>query len=488
MSSSAHPASRSSLFFVSDRPWLSLLFIAAMAVVFLWCSGHDEQRCVQLVLLAIFAGPVIAGRSAAKAIAGMRPVARLCLAAFFTLGAISASMTFSLRHAAYEWSILLLLLLAAALLAAELARSGKAGLQAVLYCMGVACLLYSLRVVLMYAAALTSGIHIDMHMLAVGFSNARFLNHTQTALLPLVVLLCMHAPKRTVMRRVWFVLAAFWWALLFVSEARATILAFGAAGLAVLVLRRSHARTLLQMMALTALAGVVVYVFGFILLPMLAGQGAIGMPSNVVARTAADPSSGRTLLWTLALQLIATHPWLGVGPQHFAHEGAKLYIGAHPHDWLLQIGAEWGLPALLCLLVAAISGIRALAGSGKRIEEGDVHNQQILAALLTACAAIFVDGLFSGVLVMPQSQLAIALVIGCAGGWLHSLDAGMVQPAPSPATRSVTAVLAAVALCTLAWSIAPDFLRHAKGEVLTPTERAINDKAHWPRLWEAGYF
>jgi O-antigen ligase len=290
------------------------------------------------------------------------------------------------------------------------------------------------------------------------------------------------------MRRVWFALAAFWWALLFVSEARATILAFGAAGLGVLVLRRSHARALLQVMALTVLAGVVVYVLGFILLPMLAGLGAIGVPSNVVARTAADPSSGRTLLWKLALQLIAAHPWLGVGPQHFAHEGAKLYIGAHPHDWLLQIGAEWGVPALLCLLGAIALGARALAGSGKRIAEGDVHNQQILAALLMACAAIFVDGLFSGVLVMPQSQLAIALVIGCAGGWLRSLDADMVQPAPSPATRTVTAMLAAIALCGLVWSVAPDFMRHARGEAPTPAEKAINNKGNWPRLWEAGYF
>ncbi|CAH0241300.1 hypothetical protein SRABI118_02722 [Massilia sp. Bi118] len=487
MSSSAHPVSRLSLPAFSDRPWFSLLFIAAMAVAFLWCSGHDEQRCVQIVLLAILAGAVIAGRDAAQAISGMRP-ARMCLATFFMLGAISASMAFSLRHAIYEWSILLLLLLAAALLAAELARTGKGGLQTVLVCMGVACLLYSLRVVLMYAAALASGVRIDMHALAVGFSNVRFLNHTQTALLPLIVLLCLQAPKRTTIRRTWFALAAFWWALLFVSEARATILAFGAAGLAVLVLRRSHARALLQMMALTALAGVVVYVLGFILLPTLAGLGSIGVPSNVVARTAADPSSGRTLLWKLALQLIAAHPWLGVGPQHFAHEGAKLYIGAHPHDWLFQIGVEWGVPALLCLFSAVVLGVRALAGSGKRIAAEDVHNQQILATLLMACAAIFVDGLFSGVLVMPQSQLAIALVIGCAGGWLRSLDAGMVQPAPSPATRIVTAMLAVVALCGLIWSVAPDFVRHARGEAPTPAEKAINHKGNWPRLWEAGYF
>lgn len=488
MSSSAHPVSRLSLSASLGLPWFALLVIAAMAVAFLWCSGHDEQRCVQLVLLAILAGSMLVRRDAAQSIAGLSPAARLCLGAFFTLGAFSALTAFSLRHAIYEWSIFLLLLLAAALLAAELGRTGKVGLQTVLYCVGAACLLYSLRVILVYAAALASGVQIDMHALAVGFSNVRFLNHTQTALLPLIVLLCLQAPKRTTIRRTWFALAAFWWALLFVSEARATMLALGAASIVVLALRRSNARGFIRMMVLSALAGAVVYAAGFILLPLLANLPPLGVPGNVVARTAADPSSGRTLLWKLALQLILAHPWLGVGPHHFAHEGAKLYIGAHPHDWLLQIGVEWGIPALLCLLGATVLGARALVGSGKRIAEGDLHNQQILAALLAACTAIFVDGLFSGVLVMPQSQLAIALVIACAGGWLRSLDASTVATAPSVPARIATALLTATALCALWWAVAPDFTRHARGDTPTPAEKAINNKGNWPRLWEAGYF
>jgi O-antigen ligase len=190
----------------------------------------------------------------------------------------------------------------------------------------------------------------------------------------------------------------------------------------------------------------------------------------------------------LALQLIAAHPWLGVGPQHFAHEGHKLYIGAHPHDWLLQIAVEWGVPALLCLLGAVALGVRGLVRSGKRIAGDDLPRQQILVALLAACTAIFVDGLFSGVLVMPQSQLAIALVIGCAVGWTRSLDTGAAAPKSAPVQRYVAAALAAVALCGLVWSVGPGFMQHVRGEALTPVERAINDKGNWPRLWEAGYF
>jgi putative inorganic carbon (HCO3(-)) transporter len=273
-----------------------------------------------------------------------------------------------------------------------------------------------------------------------------------------------------------------------VDEARATILALGVACTATAVLRRSHAAGFLRMMAFSALAGAAIYLLAFILLPILLGMPSVGAPLNVLQRTAADPSSGRTLLWKLALELIRAHPWLGIGPQHFAHDGVKLYIGAHPHDWLLQVGVEWGVPALLCLLGVFALGARALVRSSAQIAAADVPGQQMLTVFLVACSAICVDGLFSGVLVMPQSQLAIALVAGCASGWVRSLDGGTARPSAPAPVRHAGMVLAAVALCGLVWSLTPDIVRHARGEPLTPAEQAANAGTHWPRLWEAGYF
>jgi O-antigen ligase len=422
----------------------------------------------------------------ARAFSAIPKLSGCLLLGFFALGLLSALSAYSLHHAIYEWSSFLLLAMLVFAIGAELASRHNDRLPQLFKLIGAICALYSLKLLGMYAAALASGYQVDMHSLAVGFSNVRFLNHTQTALLPLIVLLCLQAPAATAMKRAWFVLGAFWWALLFVSEARATILALVAGSGLTLLLRRAHAREFLKIMVLSALAGAVIYGLAFILLPILVGLQPIGMPSNVLARTAADPSSGRTLLWKLALQLIAAHPWLGIGPHHFAHEGHKLYIGAHPHDWMLQIAAEWGVPALLCLLGAVALGARGLVRSGKRITDDDLRNQQILVGLLATCAAIFVDALFSGVLVMPQSRLAVVLVIGCAVGWTRSLDTGAAVPKPAP--RYVVAALVTAALCGLVWSVAPGFIQHARGEPLTPAEQAINHKGNWPRLWEAGYF
>jgi O-antigen ligase len=466
---------------------LAILVIVAMAAGFLWSSGHDDQRLVELVLLAVLAPFLLARNGAAEQIAALSRPARWCLGAFFVLGAASALTALSLRHAMYEWSMLLLLLLAASLLAAELGRAGASGLQTVLHCVGAACILYSLRILLVYAVALANGFQIDMHDLATGFSNARFFNHTQTVLLPLIVLLYLQAPKGQALRPVWFALAAFWWAFLFLSEARATILALGTGCAVAFVIRRAHAGRFLKAMALTASAGAVVYALAFILLPMLAGLQPYNAAMNVLQRTAADPTSRRSLLWELASNLIAAHPWLGVGPQHFAHHGATLGWGAHPHNFVLQIGAEWGVPALLCLLGVIGIGMRALARSGARIAPADLVRQQTLAVLLATGAAILVDGLFSGVIVMPQSQMAIVLYLGCAAGWVRSLETGVAPQSTRP-LRWLTAGLAASALCGLALAVGPDVARHARHEPLTPSEQAVNPAGHWPRTWEAGYF
>jgi O-antigen ligase len=465
----------------------SLLVLAAMAAGFLWSSGHDDQRCIELVLLAALVPLMLARTGLADLIAWTGRPAQACLGAFFALGAVSALAALSLQHALYEWSMLLLLLLAAALLAAELGAAGSAGLQTVLRCVLAVGILYSLRIALMYAAALASGIQVDAYDLAIGFSNIRFFNHVQTVLLPLAVLTHLQAPKGSFWRWSSFALAACWWAFLFVTQARASMLALGAGCAFVFALRRAHARDFLKAIALTALAGVVVYVFAFMLLPMLAGLKGFSAATEVVQRTAADPTSRRNLLWQLALELIAAHPWLGVGPHHFAHEGATLSWGAHPHNFIMQIGAEWGIPALLCLLAAIGVGMRALIRSGTRIAQTDLPGQQTLAVMLAAGAAMLVDGLFSGVIVMPQSQMAIALYLACSAGWLRSLDKGAAPRADMP-LRWLSSGLAVVALCGLAYGVAPGLAGHARHADLTPAEKAANPSTHWPRIWEAGYF
>lgn len=59
-------------------------------------------------------------------------------------------------------------------------------------------------------------------------------------------------------------------------------------------------------------------------------------------------------VWQSALAMIRDHPWLGVGPNHFAtvHPAYALPQSAHlqdPHSIYLRIASEWGLPAAAVL-------------------------------------------------------------------------------------------------------------------------------------------
>jgi hypothetical protein len=152
----------------------------------------------------------------------------------------------------------------------------------------------------------------------------------------------------------------------------------------------------------------------------------------------------------------------------------------------MQIGAEWGVPAFLCAVALIGLAARALWRAGACIAPADLGNQQILAAFVVAAAAIPVDALFSGVLVMPQSRLAIALVTGCVVGWVRSLE-DQARPVPALLRHGV-AVLALAGAAVLAWSLAPSLPARVRGEPLSSAEQAVNQGTHWPRMWEAGYF
>lgn len=482
------PASRLSRLLPHYHGAVTFSVCCALGINFLFASDHDLQRCVEFLVLGVMTILLVL-----RAVQGNAPAvpraAGVLLMVFLALGAMSAVLTYSVRHAVFEWSMLLLLIALIFSIAHE-EQHDENRLTCLLHWISIVCGLYSLKLLIMYAAALASGFQPDVHSLAVGFSNARFLNHTQTALLPLIVLLYLRTPKESIWRTTWFTLAAFWWALLFVCEARASILALGTGCAAAFALRRSHARPVLTALAWTAVAGVVLYALLFILFPLLAGLHPLGVPSNVIARTVENPTSARNLLWTLALKLIVAHPWLGVGPQHFAHHGASLSWGAHPHSWILQIAAEWGIPALLCLLGVLFLGARALVRSGARLADGDVANQQILVILQVACLAIFVDGLLSGVIVMPQSQLAIALVLGIACAWVRRQNgaAQTAEVARLTMPRIVLTGLVVLGYGGLMYSVAPDIAARARHDALTPAALAFNPAMHWPRMWEAGYF
>ncbi|WLI88596.1 O-antigen ligase family protein [Massilia sp. R2A-15] len=465
----------------------TLQLCAGIGVIALFADGHDEQRLWQLALYAVLAaGALLRGLPGLLNAPEQRGL-RWSLAGFFACGAVSALFAFSARHALLEMAMLLMLLLASLFIAQEISRNRTAGLALVLQTCAIGCAAYALKVALLYTAAVSNHIQPGVEIFAPGFSNYRFLNHAQTVALPLLVLLCVLVKSRIARCGV-FALTAFWWALLFLTTGRGTMIGIAAGCVVALVLRRRHAYGYCKAMVVTACGGLAIYALLFALLPMALGLGPAGLLGAVAQRTAIDPTSARLPLWTRALELIAAHPVLGAGPMHFGHYAIDIQNGAHPHNWILQIGAEWGIPGLLFLCAAIGYALRSLLRTAPRIAAGDAGNQHMLAAWIAIGAAILVDGLVSGLLVMPVSQLWIALYIGCAAGWTLSLRGSGSGGERRRANLLPGAVLMLLAAAGIAIGVAPELPQRVRNEPLSAREAAMYNGYGHPRIWLAGYF
>lgn len=449
---------------------------------FMQTGGHDRQRVIELVLLFV-GGCVLAYRPASlwdRTGSGMSRA----LITFFAVGILSSVLAFSPRHAFFEVASLFLLLLVGLAIADGLARE-RGSLVRVLQAFGAVAALYALKIFCIYVSVWLLTAAPESSDFTPGFSNIRHFNHVQTVAVPLLVLLYVLTPATSRLRLLWMATLTVWWSVLFATGGRGTEVGLVAATLITFVVRRRAAWGFLRAMIASCVIGALVYELSFVLAPIMMGRAPFGEAGAVLARTMADPSSGRTLLWKCALGLIAAHPWLGVGPLHFAHERAG---AAHPHDWMLQIGAEWGIPALLAFCLALLLAFRGLWRTRMRLAETDTFNQNMLSAWILIGAALLVDASVSGSIVMPQSQLMIVLYIACATGWTWSFN-----ERPEPATKGtagiVSRLVAIAAAFTLAYTVAPQFIAKATEEQPTAAELAVNGMADWwPRLWRGGYF
>jgi O-antigen ligase len=111
---------------------------------------------------------------------------------------------------------------------------------------------------------------------------------------------------------------------------------------------------------------------------------------NTILRTG---TSERFDLWEKALGIWLQFPLTGIGGGIF---GAvrPASTAMHPHNFPLQMLAEWGLTGLCILMISGILVWQVLQG-----------RTQVPSMLVAGVIAIAVDSLFSGNLVYPTSQI-----------------------------------------------------------------------------------
>ncbi|MDX1803849.1 MAG: hypothetical protein R3292_07180, partial [Alcanivorax sp.] len=118
---------------------------------------------------------------------------------------------------------------------------------------------------------------------------------------------------------------------------------------------------------------------------------------------------------------ICAHPLLGQGPMSFAAN--TLFPVAHPHNSLIQIAYEWGVPALLLVLVIVFICLKKSVSVFKG-DEGKRNSKRavVLSASLLVAA---IHSLLSGIIVLPYPQLWLAIIVGLL--W-YELSSGAGSP------------------------------------------------------------
>lgn len=448
-------------------------------------SFHDNQRILQVLLLVVCV-PVLAWRvRAARALAPKVPDLVIGLMTlFFLFGLASSALAYSPRHALTEWGCFWLLLLAATGVAGEVGAQRLPAddrLRRVLTLAAIACAVYIVQALTVYVNSLIGRVQPAEQALTPGFDHFRFLNHAQTIGLPLLGLLVIMT-TRSLQRRGWWAVCALWWMLLFVSGGRGTVVAVAAAVLVVCLIWRKSAWTWGRVMVSTACAGFAAYLLIYVVPPAALGLHAYGFLPQMAERTAQNPASGRLDLWAHAWASIVQHPWLGTGPMHFAHLARDVQTNAHPHNWMLQLAFEWGVPALLCVVAAGLVIVHHVWRRDVSLRTPGAEAQRsILAALCGACLAALIDGLVSGSIVMPLAQLWLALLLGCLWGWLGAWQKNTLA-------RPVWLVMicgGAVATVLVVLGSFPEVLNIPAHEApYRPPLRAF----FAPRWWRNGYF
>lgn len=473
-------ASGAGVFFILLLAYAAILpnvhLIAALSL-------YDAKRIVQIALLVANGiwllcslrkpeGPISSVSSLGSGVRG-------ALAGMLLLGCISSFLAPQTRYGLLEVFHLGLLVLLTLTVAHLCRERPRAAARLAAGTLALAALWYILAFGADYALTPRyPGVRI-WPAADVGFEHIRFFNQYQTWSLPLLVLPAMLFANGS--RRARYLLlapAAGWWMLLLGSGGRGTLLGVIAAAAFVACVFGRHAICWLKLQGGAAAVGVVAYGLVF----KVASSAGASLLDRDFGR-----DMGRFGYWWRDLEVIRDNWLLGISPMHYA--GFEGNVWSHPHNVLVQWGVEWGLLATLLLVLAVFWGMRAWTRQCRRLLRSDAAKSDagVRIALTASLVAAATHAVFSGVTIMPMSQMMMVLVIGWAFGlYLRRQDQEHdVRPVAVPSrTRAGAAILIVVAVGVVLATTLPDARR--REESRRAFFEATESRTLHPRFWLQG--
>ena len=193
----------------------------------------------------------------------------------------------------------------------------------------------------------------------------------------------------------------------------------------------------------------------------------------VVGTIMRETTNDRIGLWSVALDLVLKHPIFGVGPMQYVWHYPT---NAHPHNSLLQLASEWGLPATLIILLISVYGIHKwLTRFNKnKLISSNKSDANLTILLFFTVVANFVYSLVDAVIVMPISQVMMFITIGLMIG--HYLYGNI----PEISKSLFRPIIAGIVLISLAISTLPEITQGISG---SEKGFSMGYSAIGPRFW-----
>jgi putative inorganic carbon (hco3(-)) transporter len=448
----------------------SLHFMPKVVVWFI-----DGQRLLELLLLSL----ILLDATLKKTNRATVKPFNYALFGLLGLTIISACLAQSPRHAFLELTTFIGLCYFALFVVRQYVENPQVFLKRLSYALWVSILLLIVSFYVGYITAIIFKTPLQWPLPFKGFTNIRHFNQYQMWGLGLLCLPLLDNElklgfelKKNI--RFWLhITLIFWWVLLFYSASRGVLLAWALGVLSTALVYRKLAWPLLRLQFMYLAAGYIIHFLLFQIIPILRGATLV---TGTILR---DSTSDRIGLWNIALDLIEQQPIFGVGPMHYAWHSPT---SAHPHNSLLQLAAEWGLPATAIIFSLVSYGVfcwlkrfnaNTLNAESKTAEA--ILNSKLPIVLFFTLIANTAYSLVDGVIVMPISQVMMFMVIGLMIG--HYTHGALATHANKSVLRQIIAGLCLIAIL---WSSLPEIMQGLSGN---EKGFSIGYYAQGPRFW-----
>lgn len=259
----------------------------------------------------------------------------------------------------------------------------------------------------------------DLAISMPGFINIRYFSEYQIWGLLLMIVPFMVKGRSKVLLVFLGCIFGLWWMMVFLDYSKGMLLSLVLAAVVVVVLYGKLGLSWIKWQSCFAVLGLLFYglIFhGIKLVTWLHPQAQSGSALHLsyVSQSVYQSVTPRVALWQQAWHLFMTHPWLGVGPMHYAYYPNQ--YAAHAHNGYLQLLAEWGGLAFVLLMAVLFIAMTCWVKTfnAKTIACKSAYEQTLIMSLTAALTAGLSYIFVGGALITPLSQVMFCIIIGWA--------------------------------------------------------------------------